>query len=96
MRFASAGDGRSELSLKIFREFVKLGITVDFDGLFGGIADYIAVVAPSQVLVQFSLCAGVNHAIQVVGQFVEKLRAFHCVPSPLLGFDCDPFDLSLF
>jgi hypothetical protein len=51
MRFATAGYGRSELGFEVFRQFVKLGITVDFDGLFGGIADYIAVVAPSEVLV---------------------------------------------
>ena len=51
MGFATAGYGRSELGFKVFGEFVQLGIAVDFNGFFGGIADYIAVVAPSQVLV---------------------------------------------
>jgi hypothetical protein len=51
MGFATAGYGRTELGFEVFREFIELGIAVDFDGLLGGIADYIAVVAPSQVLV---------------------------------------------
>ena len=96
MGFAAAGYGRPELGFEVFWEFVELGIAVDFDGLFGGVANYIAVVAPSEVFVQFGFCAGIDHAVQVVGEFVEKLRAFHCVPSPLPGFACDPFDLSLF
>src|SRR5205823_8347659 len=57
--------------------------------------DDVAIVAPSQMFFQFSLGWDVNHAIKVIGQFVEKFRAFHWLPSPLLGF-CAPFDFSLF
>jgi hypothetical protein len=67
MGFATTGYSRSELGLEVFWQFVELGIAVDFDSLLGGVADHIAVVAPSQVLVKFGLCAGVDHAIQVIG-----------------------------
>ena len=63
MGFATAGYGRSELGFEVFREFVELGIAVDFNSLLSCIADYIAVVAPSKVFVQFCLCAGVDDAI---------------------------------
>jgi hypothetical protein len=92
-RLAFSHDGGSELSSEVFGEFVKLGIAVDFDGFLRGIADNVAVMAPSQVLFEFGLCRGVDDAVQVIGQFVEKLRALHLLPSPLIGF-CDPFVLS--
>jgi hypothetical protein len=43
-------DCRSEPGAEVFRKFVQLGVAVDFDGLLGGIANNVAVVAPSQVL----------------------------------------------
>jgi hypothetical protein len=41
------------------------------------------------VLFEFRFCPGVNYAVQVIGKFVEKLRALHWLPSPPRGF-CDP------
>lgn len=51
MGFATAGYGRSELGFEVFGKFVEFGIAVDFDSLLRCIADHIAVVAPSKVLV---------------------------------------------
>src|SRR5215469_5820664 len=82
-------DRRPEAGLKVFREFIKLGVAVDFDGLLRGVTDNVTVVAPSQVLFQFGLCTGVHGAVQVVSQFAEKLRALHWLLSPLRGL-CDP------
>jgi hypothetical protein len=51
MGFATAGYGRPELGFEVFWKFVELGIAVDFNGLLGGIANNVAVVAPSKMLV---------------------------------------------
>jgi hypothetical protein len=60
-------DGRSEAPAEVFRKFVELRIAIDFNGLLGGVADHVAVVAPSQVVFQFSAGAGVEDAVKVVG-----------------------------
>jgi len=60
-------NGRPEPGSKVFWKFVKLRVAVDFDGLLGGIAYNIAVVAPSQMFFKFRFCGGVNHAVKVVG-----------------------------
>jgi hypothetical protein len=60
-------DGGSKAASEIFGKFVELGIAINLDGLLGGIADNVAVVAPSQVIFQFSACAGVQDAVKVVG-----------------------------
>jgi hypothetical protein len=60
-------DGRPKPCAQIVGEFVEFRITVDFDGLASGIADDIAVVAPRQMIVQFGLGPGVQHAVEVVG-----------------------------
>jgi hypothetical protein len=52
---------------KVVRKGVQFGIAVDFDGLFRGVAYYIAVVAPGKVIFQLCFCAVVNDAVQVVG-----------------------------
>jgi hypothetical protein len=44
-----------------------LRIAVDLDGFFGGVANHVTVVAPSQVVFQFGFSARVNDAIEVVG-----------------------------
>jgi len=86
-------NGRPKPGSQVFGEFVKLGITIDFDGLLGGIGDNVAIVAPGQVLFKLGLCAGVNYSVQIIGEFVEEISALHWLPSPLLGFG-DPFALS--
>jgi hypothetical protein len=60
-------DGTAQAGAKIFRQFVQLGVAINFDGLFGGIANHIAVVAPGEMVFEFGLCAGVDDAIQVIG-----------------------------
>ena len=42
---------------EIVRKFVELRVAVDFNGLLGGVADNVAVVAPSQVLFELDLCS---------------------------------------
>ena len=86
---ATGLNGRPELGFEVFGKFVELGVAIDLDGLLGGVANYIAIVAPSQVLFEFRFCASVNDAVEIVGEFVEKFRALHWLPSPLTGF-CDP------
>src|SRR5271157_5300451 len=68
-------DGRPEPHAQIVGQLVELRIAVNFDGFPSRIADDVAVVAPRQVIVQFGPGPGVQGAIEVIGQFVEKLRA---------------------
>jgi len=69
-RFALAAfrhNGIVETVSEAFWKLVKLIIAVDFDGFASGIADDVAVVAPCQMIVQFGLGPGVQHAIKVIG-----------------------------
>ena len=50
------------------RELINLVVTVDFNGLFGGIHDHVAFVAPMEMFVQFSLKVFGDSTIQVIGQ----------------------------
>jgi hypothetical protein len=61
-------DGLVEAVPEIFRKLVNLVIAVNFDGLFGGIHDHVAFVAPMKVLVQFGLKALADPAVKVIGQ----------------------------
>jgi len=90
---ALGDDCGTEPGAKVFREFVKLGVAINFYGLFCRVADDIAVVAPSQMLFQLGFGWGVDDPVKVVGQFVEKFRALHWLPSPLI-VGRDPFGLS--
>jgi hypothetical protein len=76
-------DGGAEAGAEIVREFVELGVAVDFDGLLGGVADDIAVVAPGKMVLKLDLGLFVEDAVQVIGQLVQEFRAFHWLPSPL-------------
>src|SRR5215468_7209030 len=67
-----------------FRELVELVIPVDLDGLFGGIHDHVAVVAPVKMLLQLDSHAGVRGAVQIIGQLFQKIITFHGWPSPPL------------
>jgi hypothetical protein len=60
---AFGNNGRSESGAKVFGKFVKLGVAINLNGLLCGIANHIAVVAPSQMLFQFRLGRGVNDAV---------------------------------
>jgi hypothetical protein len=84
--FALGYDGVAKTAAKVVGKLIKLGIAINLDGLFGGIANHVAVVTPCQMVFQFSFGAVVEDPIQVVGQFLQKLRALHCLPSPLSRF----------
>src|SRR5216684_2351619 len=79
-------NGAAKAVAQIVGKFAELRVAVDLDGLLGGVADNVAVVAPSQMVFQFGLGAVVKDAVQVVGQFLQKLRTLHCLPSPLSRF----------
>lgn len=67
MAGALGHDRGAETGTEIVGQFIKLGIAVDLDRLASGIADDIAVVAPGEVVVEFGLSAGVQHAVEVIG-----------------------------
>jgi hypothetical protein len=48
-------DGGTKSGSQIVGKFVKLGVAINLNGLLGGIAYYVAVVAPSQVVFEFGL-----------------------------------------
>src|SRR5208282_5427822 len=79
-------DGRSQPGTEVFRQFVKLGVAIDLDGLLRGVTNHIAVVAPGKMILQLDFCRFVEDAVQIIGQLVQELRAFHCSPSPLSRF----------
>ena len=60
-------DGGTEAGSEVVRKFVKLGIAIDLDGFFGGIANYKAVVAPGLMVFQFSLGTVVDDAVEIIG-----------------------------
>jgi len=66
---ALAHDGLVEAVAERFREFIKLVIAVDLDGLLGGVHDHVAFMAPVEMFVQFRLQAFAAGAVQVIGQF---------------------------
>jgi hypothetical protein len=49
-------------------KLVNLVVTINFDGLFGGIHDHVAFVAPMQMFVQLSLKVFGDSTIQIIGQ----------------------------
>src|SRR5579864_8817058 len=65
--FALGNDGGAEACSKVVGKFVQDGIAVNFDGLLGGVADNVAVVAPSQVVFQFGPHSFVEVVVQVAG-----------------------------
>jgi len=56
-------DGCTESAAEVFGEFVKLGVAVDLNGLFGRVANYVAVVAPEKMVLQLDFCLFVEDAV---------------------------------
>jgi hypothetical protein len=79
-------DGGSQAGAKVFGKLVQLGIAINLDGFLSGIADHVTVVAPGQMIFQFSFCARVNRTIKVVSQLIQKFGALHWLVSPISGF----------
>jgi hypothetical protein len=61
-----ADDGRAQPSPQIVWQFEQLGVTIDLDGSLGGVANDVAVMAPLQMIFQFSAGALVYGVVQVV------------------------------
>jgi hypothetical protein len=64
------------------RKLINLIVAVDFNGFLGGVQDHMAFVAPMQVFIKFSLKTFSDFAVQVIGQLLKKISAFHWCPSP--------------
>jgi hypothetical protein len=52
---ALAHDGGTKSPTQVVGQFVEFGVAINLNGLLGGIAHYVAVVAPSQVILEFGL-----------------------------------------
>ena len=58
-----ADDGSLQLHSQGVRQVIDFVFAVDLDGLLGRIADHVAVVAPSEVLLQLGFHGGVERAV---------------------------------
>ncbi len=57
--FALAEYGRFQPGAESVRQGKKLRIAINLDGLLGGVANDVAVMAPVQMIFQFRACGGV-------------------------------------
>ena len=83
---ALAHDGGAEAGAEVLGKFVGKRVAVDLDGLLGCVANHVAVVAPGQMVLQFGFCGLIEDAVQIVGQLLQEVRAFHWFASPLSRF----------
>ena len=67
MRRALAHDGCLQPSSKIVGQLVEFLVAIDLNSLFRRIADHIAVVAPSKMILELGFRLRIDHAIKVVG-----------------------------
>ena len=67
MRRAFVHDRRLQAAAQILWQLVEFLVAIDFDGLAGGVADDVAVMAPRQVILKLGLGPIVQRAIEVVG-----------------------------
>src|SRR6267378_1059646 len=79
-------DGGAEAGPQVFGQFVELGVAVDLNRLLGCIANHVAAMAPGEMVLQFALGLLVENTVQIVRQLLQKLSAFHWMPSPLSRF----------
>lgn len=77
---------RTKTGAKVFGQFVQLRVAIDFNRLLGCVANHVTVMAPGKMVLQLDLGVFVDHAVQIIGQLVQKFRAFHWLPSPLSRF----------
>jgi len=66
---------------KILWQLVNLVVTVNFNGLLGGVHDHVALVAPMEMLIQFHSQVLIDPAVKVIGQLFQKFCALHRWPS---------------
>src|ERR1700688_3001871 len=79
-------DGGTEAGAEVFWQFIELRVAIDLNRLLGCVTNHVAVVAPGKMILQLDFGWFVEYAVQIIGQLVQKLRAFHCSPSPLPRF----------
>jgi len=65
---ALVDNGCLKLAAQIFGELVQFRSAINFDRPLGRVADHVAVVTPSEMLLQLRLGAIVHGIIQVVGK----------------------------
>ena len=82
MTLAFVYDGGTKAAAEIIGQFVEVGVAVDFNGALSGVANDVAVVAPLQVFLEFSLGVSVHGVVEVISKLFEKIRAFHGLVSP--------------
>src|SRR5580658_3834421 len=92
---ALGNDRGAKPGAKIFWQFVEFRVAINLDGLLGRVANHIAVVAPRQMIFQFSLRARINRTVKVVSQLTQEIRALHCLVSPVSGFSLSGISVSL-
>jgi hypothetical protein len=66
VRPALGNDGGSKPVTKVVGKFIELRVAVNLDGLLGGIADHVAVMAPRKMIFQFGLGAIVYDSVEII------------------------------
>lgn len=61
-------DGLMKAGSKVVWKLVNLVVTVNFNGLLGGIHDHVAFVAPMEVFIQLHSQVVVDLAVKIIGQ----------------------------
>src|SRR6476646_11234718 len=85
-------DGGAQAAAEVVGQFVELRVAVNLDGLLRRVANNVAVVAPGKMIFQLDFGFFVENAVQITGQLVKELRAFHRSPSPIAtSFLTSPF-----
>jgi len=59
-------DGGTEAGSEVFGQFVQLGVAINLDGLLGGIADHVTIVAPGKMVLQLDFRSLVEHSVQII------------------------------
>jgi len=67
VRCALAHDRGLKASAEIVGQLVKLLVAIDLDGLASRVADHVAVVTPSQMILELGFGFRVDDAVEVIG-----------------------------
>jgi hypothetical protein len=67
---ALVDDGGTELLMQGFRKLVEFRAAIDLDRPLGGVADHVAVVAPTQMLFQLLPGLLVDRVVEIIVEFV--------------------------
>jgi len=70
MALALGYDGSMDPGAKFVRKFIEPRIPVDLDCALGSVTNHVAVMAPLQVFLEFSLGVRIHGVVEVVGQLL--------------------------